>query len=136
MSNYKNVLKYFLNIWFQYLLLHHIWSMINDDVIFEIGYLIFRHMAIPIHPRTCVDQTDATMPTTFQFHGASKSTNIQWHTLSYTYTQLTYNRLDLSFSIPKVFWRSPSYQPMQTYKLICWYLGSQAGVISVQPLPC
>ncbi len=30
-----------------------------------------------------------------------------------TYTQFTYNRLDLSFSIPKVFLRSPSYQPIQ-----------------------
>ena len=73
----------------------------------------------------------------------------------YTYTKFTYNRFDLSISIPKVISRSPSYQPMQkffmlavayylqiccfwtkTCKLICWYLGSKPGVISVQSLPC
>ena len=67
---------------------------------------------------------------------------------SFTYTNFTYNRLDLSFSKPKVISRSPSYQPMQkffvlaaanylqiccfwakTCKLICWYPGSQPRVI-------
>ncbi len=73
----------------------------------------------------------------------------------FTYTKFAYNRLDLGFSIPKVALRSPFFQPMQkflmlvaayylqiycfqakTCKLICLYPGCQAGVISVQPLPC
>ncbi len=35
-----------------------------------------------------------------------------------TYTKFTYNRLDLSFSIPKVFLRTPSYQPMQKFIIL------------------
>ncbi len=38
-----------------------------------------------------------------------------WLGMNITYTKFTYNRLDLSFSIPKVFLRSPSYQPMQKF---------------------
>ena len=35
-----------------------------------------------------------------------------------TCTQFTFNRLDLSFSMPKVFLRSPLYQPIQKFLIL------------------
>ncbi len=56
---------------------------------------------------------------------------------SNTYTKFTYNRLDLSFSIPKVISRSALYQPMQkililaaaNYLQICYFSAKTCKLI-------